>query len=329
MLGLGHQLLVCPIQMTYRFAPKPRSLMDFDDPRFVKTSLKQNPRLFEAIGRADTVIINGEGTLHGLTPVSATLLFIAYAAKKYFKKPVGIINHSAYPSDESSPKAAIAFEVYKAVYRQLDFIGIRESVSHSLMGRAGVHAELTFDCLPITITESYTPKAAKRKTVVVSGSVVVQGSSLDGFVAFLKGLQERGYELEALVGAKEFPAADDKDLIEKLFTSGLIDCGVHHALSLNEWLERIESAEVFISGRFHHTIAAAYLGTPFILLNSNTPKNYALAREFNVDLPEPFDDPAVAMRLQRLFDRGGSKVSEEILERLLGLSERNFMMLRG
>jgi polysaccharide pyruvyl transferase WcaK-like protein len=75
-----------------------------------------------------------------------------------------------------------------------------------------------------------------------------------------------------LFGANANLAADDRDFARLLTraTGGAIE--LCHATSEAEWLSAIASAKLLVSGRFHYSIAAACLGTPFIALDSNTPK---------------------------------------------------------
>ena len=67
-------------------------------------------------------------------------------------------------------------------------------------------------------------------------------------------------------------AADDREFARLLghATGGTIE--LCHATSEAAWLSAIPSARLLVSGRFHYSIAAAWLGTPFIALDSNTPK---------------------------------------------------------
>ena len=81
-----------------------------------------------------------------------------------------------------------------------------------------------------------------------------------------------------------------------------------------------------MSGRFHHSIAAAYLGTPFVLCASNTPKNNALLEELGLSKPLSYDEPelgaAMIDRSERVIDT--TMVDDERLAALAARSELNF-----
>jgi hypothetical protein len=48
---------------------------------------------------ADLLVVNGEGTLHGVSDNVRGLLYFVYAAAQRLGKRVQIINHSCYPED--------------------------------------------------------------------------------------------------------------------------------------------------------------------------------------------------------------------------------------
>jgi len=64
-----------------------------------------------------------------------------------------------------------------------------------------------------------------------------------------------------------------------------------NATSLDEWLQTIQHATLFVSGRFQHSIAAFCLNTPFIALNSNTHKVHGLCSLLGQSEPLLYSDP--------------------------------------
>jgi polysaccharide pyruvyl transferase WcaK-like protein len=67
-------------------------------------------------------------------------------------------------------------------------------------------------------------------------------------------------------------AADDRSFGRALHAATAGGIEILLARSELEWLSAIASARLLVSGRFHYSIAAAWLGTPFLALDSNTPK---------------------------------------------------------
>jgi len=109
-----------------------------------------------------------------------------------------------------------------------------------------------------------------------------------------------GRRVRLLVGADMLPAAEDQAFARRMAERAPRALEVVEATSARQWLETLARAAVVVSGRFHHTIAAATLGTPFVLLESNTPKNAGLAAALESAAPLPLDTPELT---ERLVDR--------------------------
>lgn len=104
---------------------------------------------------------------------------------------------------------------------------------------------------------------------------------------------------------------------------------IYQANSLDDWLQCIEKATILVSGRFHHTIAAACLGTHFITLNSNTPKMEGLMQALGLKKPLLYSDPAIYDKLIKLTKKKLSLKNNETLylNALCTKAERNFEYL--
>src|SRR3954468_3451971 len=74
------------------------------------------------------------------------------------------------------------------------------------------------------------------------------------------------------IRALAHPSKDDEALMTFLKDKNIKNFKTTEAKALDEWLEVIENSTLGVWGRFHHSIAAFCFGTPFITLNSNTPK---------------------------------------------------------
>ena len=104
------------------------------------------------------------------------------------------------------------------------------------------------------------------------GTIGDYQSGLKEFISYLKLMSLKGYKVRFLYSVVSNPSKDDDKLINYIEKHLVNKWEVIDAKSLDEWLSHIESASLLVLGRFHHTIAAACLGTPFIALDSNTPK---------------------------------------------------------
>lgn len=323
----GHGGIYVPINHTYNFKQFPQTAEQFDDVEFFKQAFNANNLIYNAIEAADCVVINGEGSIHHLSPVSLTLLYIAYAAKKFKGKQVHIINHSPYPANVRMAEDNFAFQLYRSVYNQLDYIAIREHISHKLMTDYGTKAELSFDCLPITVTEDYTPdKLDSSKNIVISGSVSFSKERIDDIGKLMQHFQQQGYKIKVLHGAKSFPAQDDILFIEELKKLEFNKYEVIDAKSLTEWFDCINSASAFVSGRFHHSLAAIYLETPCVMMESNTLKNVAIAESFNQPSPIQFSSESFFEELLQRTEKAlvSEPVDSQLRKKLLQRAEVNF-----
>jgi polysaccharide pyruvyl transferase WcaK-like protein len=211
-------------------------------------------------------------------------------------------------------KEPLAWEFYKKVYNVLDFNAIREPLSHELMIREGVAAQSSFDCLPLYIAKNYTLSGVqKNKSIVVAGSVVMRNIETAGsMVEYIHRMSGKGYKIRLLAGASMLPAPDDEQFIQRLKAACPGRWELVKASSLTAWLDTIAGASLLVSGRFHHTIAAAMMGTPFILLNSNTPKNSGLATVLGSEPPLVYDEQnLVPLLLNRTEEKLADSRSHE------------------
>ncbi len=101
---------------------------------------------------------------------------------------------------------------------------------------------------------------------------------------------------------------------------------------MEEWLNVIHEARILISGRFHHSIAAFCLNTPFIALNSNTHKVHAICSLLGQEPPFLFSDPdlfaQLVMRTKAILAAPLTD-NQAKMEQICELTEKNFEGLKG
>ncbi len=313
--------------------------------------IKHNSSLINLIKQHDAIIFNGEGTLHGLNQAPVSLLYVAYIAKKIFNKHVEILNHSAYPQHNTLIGNTQEAAIYKLVYDNIDFASIREPVSFNTMKKLNIKAVESFDCMPLYIRDNYIKSNIKHsKELLIAGSATwlqlnipsnQKGNIEDftqgllGFNKYLRKMSSKGFKIKFLSGAKGYPSKDDKEFIEYMQKQFQINWEVYEAASLNDWLRTIEESTMLVSGRFHHTIAAASLRTPFLMLNSNTPKMKGLAKVLSYGKIIKYDDHEIYDKLMKQTDKELSSSKKEtyfqdssLLNKLCAKSEVNFECLR-
>jgi polysaccharide pyruvyl transferase WcaK-like protein len=248
-------------------------------------------------------------------------------------KDVQIVNHSCYPDDSAEPGESDVWRLYLKVYRTMSHVAIREPVSFALMSRAGIAATQSFDCLPLTVARHGAARwEPRRDDVVLAGSAALRDEDLPPWVEFVERLGATGRRVRVLIGASMYPADDDAGFLHRLSAGVSRPVEIVRAASLADWLDTIAGAAAVVSGRFHYSIAAAALGTPFVLLGSNSPKNLGLAERLGVLPPLPLDAPGLADQLIARVEALGAEGEDpaRAADRLAGLcadAEKNFLAL--
>ena len=319
-----------PIHQTNQLEGLPDTIDAFDDVTYFSQFSKRYPDIITPLKRADIVYINGEGTLHGVSAQSVGLLYLAWISKTQLGKQVHIINHSCYPEDNTVVGNTPAYQLYKKVYQAVDYVAVREVKSQAVISDMGVKAQPSFDCLPLFI-DRYCHQQPKQKNnkIIIAGSVSWGANSIQALGEFVDKLSRNGYSPTLLIGANAHLAADDVRFVERLQKSCMENLKITLATSEIEWLNEIANAALLVSGRFHHSIAAAFLNTPFIVLESNTPKIEGVMEMFSLDTCASITDPHLANTLYRtmlkIMDNPADHlVNDAIKENLISLSKQNF-----
>ena len=227
--------------------------------------LEAQPQLLQRLAAASCILVNGEGTLHGTGAQAVTLLYAMLAIGTTLNKPLLIVNHSVYPAADG-----IARELYRRTYDQAVDVAVREPASLRALAALGTSARLTFDCLPLSVPAGHT--VAKQPRLVIGGSAAADAGVVEALVRVVTAADEAGWVCDYLYGANGVPAEDDHRLGQAVVAQSACPVGVRYASSEQEWLDAIAGSALLLSGRFHHTIAAACTGTPFLVGGSNTAK---------------------------------------------------------
>jgi polysaccharide pyruvyl transferase WcaK-like protein len=231
-----------------------------------------------------------------------------------------IVNHSCYPENAMKAESRKVWLTYAKTYQAMDFVGIREHLSYDLLKEVGIDNTLTFDCLPLYIRRNYTSTGKKDgKTAVIASSVSWRKESIAEFGKYIDWLDSSGYTVKVLYGAKSNMSGDDQAFVQALKDEAGKKVTAVNAKTMDTFLSTIDNAGLFVSGRFHHTIAAATLGTPFVMLESNTPKNRAIAETFEAPRPLMYVDPDLADSLKERTTETMDTFTDERRENLAGI----------
>jgi len=292
----GYDLAATPIRSIYMARPAPLTLQDFDNPEFFDAFTAANPHLMRQAVDADLIVVNGEGTLHGVSDNVRGLLYFAYAAAQRLGKRAQIINHSCYPEDTATLTDPVANGLYKRVYETLEYAAFREHISYGLMRQIGIEGALAFDSLPLTAKAmaDVLPKTRERR-VVIAGSASADDRTAAAFAEYARWAASEGWDVAVLTGARAFPSGDEAAFTRALTRYGLpAGAEIVQAQSLQQWLGEIARAGIVTTGRFHHSIAAFATGAPFVAASSNTAKTNAIMQLLEKPEPLPIRAPDLA-----------------------------------
>jgi|GEM_PF-285934 len=295
----GYDIEATPIRAIYQARPAPPSIHDFDDDRFFDAFVAANPQLMRQLQDADRIVVNGEGTMHGLSENVRALLYLCYVAARRLDKPVQIINHSCYPEDAPRISDPISNGLYRKVYAQVEYAAFREHVTLGLMAKLGIEGALAFDSLPLT-ARRFRPDANvnREKRLVIAGSASADDAAAGAFAEYARWASAQGWTTVLLCGARAFPAADETRFVQALARHGMPPgTELVNATSLEAWLGEIGRAGLVSTGRFHHSIAAFALGAPFLAASSNTAKTHALMELLERPAPLQINAPNLAAQL--------------------------------
>ncbi|MEO1575723.1 MAG: polysaccharide pyruvyl transferase family protein, partial [Pseudomonadota bacterium] len=333
----GHSVASVPLSSIDRVTLLPDSLEAFDDDRFFQRFADAHPDMLAALDCAETVYVNGEGTLHRLNPQPLALLYLMRMASTRLGKPVRVINHSCYPEGHADAAPGIATRVYRHVYHDLDDIAVREPTSATVLRGMGLNVRDSFDCLPLYIDEQLERRPADEAPyVVIAGGVAWSEAVLPALVALIHRIRHLGYAARVVCGANAFPAVDESAFVNALWSACAEPLDLVLATSESDWLNQIANASLVVSARFHHSIAAAFLGTPFLVSQSNTPKIGGLLDRLSLDalvaLPERTDAAEHSRFQDELIGRSETCLKSpddhvlraDVREGLLALSRANF-----
>ena len=320
------------VDVTHFLSPTIEKISDFDDQNFFNKFCKINTPLINSISQSDIIVVNGEGTLHRLGKAPLNLLYIMHISKKHMGKKVHLINFSCFPNgDTSMPEGSTA--IYPAIFQDLDIITPRDHITKEILQKSGIRVNQSFDCLPrflnrYKLLNCHNPKG----NILVTGGVTFNDNRYELMVEFINYFLKNNISVKFLLGAHFSPALEDIKLQQRLKENPkLTNLKVIQTYSMEEWIYEFKSASFLFSARFHHTIAALSVGTPFKFLKSNTPKIEAALETINEDIKkfvinETQNDLLIDAAETSLSNSLSIK-SKDRVNNMLSLANNNFLDL--
>ncbi|MCR6654580.1 MAG: polysaccharide pyruvyl transferase family protein [Opitutus sp.] len=326
----GYSVTWLSVRYSRSCRPVPTNLAEFQSEEFRERFLKKNRALHHALKETDVVVVNGEGTLHGReNEAPRNLLYLMFLAATVYRKPVHLINHSFFPADHDVPDAT-ADLLYQTVASKLTAIVARDPISCRILRRLGVSHVQSFDCLPRFLQRhDFRPGTSPSGPVVVSGGVSLseKAGAAEAVAQALRPAIEARREIVFLAGAKGQPDKGDRRCYEA-FLARVPTMQWHEARSMESWVEAIRTSACLVSGRFHHSIAAMALGTPFVVFPSNTSKVEGICELVGMPPPIPYADPQFAEKIEDAVRRALSgdlpATTPEMRAHMVEWGARNF-----
>lgn len=202
-------------------------------------------------GDVDAVVVNGEGSIHHseTRPRARFLPEIAKFARDQLAVPAFLVNSTLYAIDDQTADDLRAFES----------IFVRESQSRDVLTSFGIESSI----VPDLTVQAPIASADARRSVCGTDSVIVSSAQL--IRDFCKA---NGYPYRGMI---RIPKSQQ-------VSSDIV------AAHVDEYCRWLSSHELVITGRFHTVTLCIATQTPFIAVESNTPKNLCIrARHSGVD----------------------------------------------
>lgn len=217
---------------------------------------------------ADLVVVNGEGTLHPQRQTRRWLPVLDYLHKKH-RKPLWVVNSTiAYKDHEDAWQ-------FQQVLRHADRLVVRDEYSHRELAADGIESTLAADCAYVsepateeTSREILAKVGVTGEFAVFTGSATIKHWPLDVQKQIVEKLRSVGLQVVYTSSNRE-----DDEVVRQLGSIPLI---THREVDFRELMAIQGLARILVGGRYHPTILAALMGTPFVAFTSNTFKMPAL-----------------------------------------------------
>lgn len=324
----GFAVMTVPVEVTHAITTTPASADHLQSDAFAADFEAANGLVCQLMRDCDLVVINGEGTLHREHAGSRNLLALAYIAAARYGRTVHMVNHSCFPNGDDAAASEDIEALYKLALGACASRVAREPLTAAHYRRMGLSVEQGFDCLPLW-AETYLPRlkhrAPPRLRILIAGGVSWYEAVSEAFAHALLS-QDKSAEIVFLGGAYRREPFEDARTMNALRPL-LPELGYISPPSADAWLEEIASATLLVTGRFHHAVGAAALGTPFVSIASNTPKTDGVCALLS--LPKPLDPYADDFRdqasaaLGRALAGAAGKTSSEQQKQVRALAKVN------
>lgn len=310
--NLTHLVSSSGAEITYRFP--------------VGLDWRENRHLLPKPGDIDLVLVNGEGSMHGAPhrERAVTLSQLGRFTKEHYGVKSYLINATLYNNDET----------FYGELRNFDGIFVRDGMSRDEARAHGLAVEL---CPDLTLVRNVPLQQMRRSGIGVTDSVRIRlETALKDFAIsfdaeFVRMADRKSHQLGFSLSSvrKVFRDSRIRRWVTDRKRDRLLKL-VERPRTDQEFLNWLSSKELVVTGRYHTVTLCILTRTPFIFVESNTPKISALLGDAGLSASRKLEEfPRLSQ--QELVSRFAFS-SEELgrIEQFLAAAERTGReMIRG
>lgn len=277
------------------------------------TDWTKTPGFVDALAKADLVVINGEGTLHGGAQKGQRLLDVVdHPAAR--GKPVAIVNTIW----QNNPPG------WTDILRRCALVSARDSASHANLQAAGI--EQAIHVPDLSLSERVEPPMGNRTGLIVGDSV--RHSVRTHLARYAQGQRATYVPSKTLSSAiwRHWPA---RQLLWRIYNGVYSGRVPNFSMARDEaaYLDILSAAMGHVTGRFHGVCYSVLAELPFLAVGSVTSKVQVLVSDAGLNpdrvipvgaladlpYPPPFDETELGnlrgykedaqQKAQDLFDR--------------------------
>jgi polysaccharide pyruvyl transferase WcaK-like protein len=222
-------------------------------------------KIVKHLDEVDAIIVNGEGTIHNdMTRTrAASLLELGKFCRHELNKPCFLVNATLHNISEEGV----------SLLSEFDQIFVRDSNSETFLRTRGISTVRTFDLsLFGLIGKNYKPHKGTMDSTPLK--ILFTGSVVSATDVELKDLS---LKLAGTFQDVTAPIKMPQKIINKIRRLLHISNSegrktLRYKNDHEQWLEKITSYDLLVCGRFHAATLCTGTFTPFVALESNTPK---------------------------------------------------------
>jgi len=225
-------------------------------------------------GTVDLILVNGEGSMHdgGRRWRPQALADVAELAQQHFKVPAFLLNATFYNNPPTLYEKLHAFTG----------LWVRDRASQALLAEHGLEADYAPDLtLSIPAPAHHAAGGVNRNQALIRDQQASGIWCIDSVLAPVREkltaiAQQRGWEYYSLNTAPRFPHWPRLPLrlrLKLLFKYYNPLARRQDFGCVDDFLRAMVQAKALISGRYHAVTMALLTGTPFVAVESNTPKS--------------------------------------------------------